>query len=329
MNKTALSSVAVLAGFACLVEPAETRCWGGIVENNHSIVSQSNCPNSQPFLTRTLTVTCIDACGHGASSLSGSATGFGQCVSDETCGSFTCLAELGEKFRWQTEPTIEIAVYNRIGSFVPGHCEKRICGRMERNVALLDCPCEEDWNPRDCGEQDPLIVSLQDRRYLLTDRSGGVVFDVDDDGKAEQVPWTRPGADDAFLVLDRDGNGTIDNGRELFGDITPQHHSDHPNGFLALALFDDALNGGNEDGRIDEGDQIFEHLRLWHDMNHNGHSEADELFSLGAVGIEWFDLDYHHAGRVDQHGNQFRYWARSGRSDGTIRTVWNVFLTAD
>ena len=112
---------------------------------------------------------------------------------------------------------------------------------------------------------------------MLTDRAGGVEFDLGSDGELERVPWTRPGADDAFLALDRDGNGTIDNGRELFGDLTPQHGSPDPNGFLALALFDDILNGGNEDGRISADDMLFEHLLLWHDENHNGYSDSEEM----------------------------------------------------
>ena len=190
------------------------------------------------------------------------------------------------------------------------------------------CPCDPGGDPTFCAQNDPIIISLADSRYLLTDLEGGVDFDLGATGVPVPVPWTGGDSDEAFLVLDRDGNGLIDNGRELFGDVTPQHTSDSPNGFRALAVFDDVLSGGNEDGRISEADSIFAELGLWRDANHNGISESEEISSLGAVGLEWIDLDFRQSSRVDRHGNEFRYWSRSGWSGGRTRSVWNVFLVA-
>lgn len=126
--------------------------------------------------------------------------------------------------------------------------------------------------------QDPLVLNLGGGPLRL-DGERRVSFDLDADGQRDSMASLA--SHSAFLALDRNGNGRIDDGRELFGALSGD-------GFADLAAFDEDGNGF-----IDEGDSVFNRLRLWR-PDEQGEGELVDLRSagIGAIGLGRVHADF-------------------------------------
>ena len=174
---------------------------------------------------------------------------------------------------------------------------------------------------------DPIIIDLNKDGTTTSKLNGAVNFDIDNNGFKEATGWISK--DDAFLAYDRNGNGKIDNGNELFGDKTVSVGAygytgeTAKNGFEALKEFD-----FNNDNIIDEKDKDFDKLLLWQDLNTNGLTEEGELKSLKEHNVKSIDLRYKET-QIDNNGNLIKQTSTVTFNDNTTTTADDVWFKVD
>ena len=166
----------------------------------------------------------------------------------------------------------------------------------------------------------PLVLDLNSDGIKTSEVSDGALFDLNNDGKKDLTGWIA-GKDDAFLALNLNHNGIIDNGGELFGDNTLLPDGEKAsNGFEALAQYDK-----NKDQKIDNHDEIWFDLILWIDTDHNGISEQNELTHIKDSQVEEIHLEYNYLNKVD-HGNLLRECSSFKNKDGSTGSIIDVWF---
>lgn len=179
----------------------------------------------------------------------------------------------------------------------------------------------------DCCDPSPVILDLLGDGIHLSSAIDGVYFDVASTRRRVLIGWTLVDSDDAWLALDRNGNGTIDDGSELFGNFTVQPiGQQQANGFAALSMLD-----SNHDGVVSAADTQFGTLRLWRDLNHDGVSQPGELSTLTSQGVISIGVRPSSTGAfTDKAGNQFRFNAPITSIPGkpAARLAWDVWVSA-
>ncbi|WP_165680455.1 calcium-binding protein [Metapseudomonas otitidis] len=161
---------------------------------------------------------------------------------------------------------------------------------------------------------DPLSLDLDGDGIETVGANAGITFDFDSDGLKTGTGWVK--GDDGFLVLDRNGNGQIDNGSELFGvDTVKANGQKATDGFDALRDFD-----SNGDGVFDAKDAQFANVRIWQDSNQDGIAQAGELKTLAEHNIVAINLDST-ASNQNSNGNLISAIGSFVRGDGSEGTV--------
>lgn len=169
--------------------------------------------------------------------------------------------------------------------------------------------------------RDPLVLDLDGGGITTSgiNTSSPILFDQDGDGTKTATGWIASG--EAIVVRDLNGNGTVDSGRELFGDNTILTHGARAgqtaaNGFEALADLD-----SNGDGKFDANDADFASVKLWKDLNQDGVSQAAELFSFADLGVSSINV----AGTA----SNVNLVNGSGGATGNTQTFAGSFTKAD
>jgi Ca2+-binding RTX toxin-like protein len=143
---------------------------------------------------------------------------------------------------------------------------------------------------------DPLVLDLDGDGVETVSADVGIMFDHDGDGIRTGSGWVL--SDDGLLVIDKNRDGVINNGGELFGvDMVLSSGQKASNGFEALADFDT-----NEDLVFDAKDADFEYVKIWQDLNQDGLSQSAELKSLSEHAITSISLTHQAVSYVD-NGN--------------------------
>jgi iron-regulated protein frpA len=212
--------------------------------------------------------------------------------------------------------------------------EKAKDGTLDPWASLLLSPwippfLLEPWIKRNrealFSNYDPLALDLDGNgiRTVAANQFSGSLFDHDGDGIRTASGWV--GKEDGLLVYDRNGDGIINNGSELFGDATRlKNGGTAAHGFAALADLDD-----NGDGKIDAADKAFFSLRIWRDLNQDGISQEGELLTLEQAKVQSLSTSFRNTNRILGDGNTLAQEGSYTTTDGQTRQMGDLLLTND
>jgi hypothetical protein len=179
------------------------------------------------------------------------------------------------------------------------------------------------WEFPNCAT--PLVLSFDEAPVTYTAYTGNSSVAAFDVGGAECTTNDWPAASNPWLALDRDGNGRIDGGEELFGSGTRLENGRRAaHGFEALSELDE-----NHDGKVDERDPAFSRLVLWADHNGDRQSQAQEISPLSSSEVTALSVDFREQVQCDERGNCGRERAAfefAGTRSSQLGEIVDVYL---
>ena len=185
---------------------------------------------------------------------------------------------------------------------------------------------DDDLAPSITGAKNascPIILDLNGDGVKTTGIASWRYFDHDQSGFAEMTAWADK--NDGILALDLNGNGKIDDGREIFGNNTFLPDGTlAPHGYAALSQYD-----SNHDGKIDSHDEIWEKLRVWRDKNEDAKTGKNELHTLDELGIAAINLNAEEVSETDEAGNRVTHRATVTKTDGTTMASADVWFNVN
>ncbi|EKT53357.1 hypothetical protein [Providencia burhodogranariea] len=204
------------------------------------------------------------------------------------------------------------------GKFIQAVLKK--AGIQGVQIPLLPDDAYEDLQELADDYRTPLVIDLNGNGVQTLADSFGVSFDFEEKGTKSQTGWVHP--DDGLLVWDKNKDGLINHGEELFGDDSLlSNNIKAKDGFSALSEFD-----SNADGIIDRSDSQWSELKVWQDKNSDGISQSHELTTLEKLGTKSIELNVKETNFYDDNGNFHKLMAKVNWDDGKQTDITDVLF---
>lgn len=209
-----------------------------------------------------------------------------------------------------------------LGAFNCIHFVKELTKNAGINLSLASTPngVAEIIDRIASGYKTPIVIDINGDGVKTTSIDAGIKFDFEGNGDKTKTGWVNE--NDGFLVFDRNNDGIINNGSELFGEETILSSGKKAkNGFEALLDLD-----SNKDGILDANDLWWSSLKIWQDKNQDAYTDKGELISMEEIGIESINLNYKEVDYVDPEGNYHGLASSVNWKDGRSTDIVDVWF---